>query len=574
MSKKQETWYSFGDINAFFGLTLDNIAGLVLIVGILVMQFGVPAEFAFGHLVPGTAIGVLVGDFLFFLIALLLAWKTGRWTVTAMPLGLDTPSIFGMAFFVLGPAFLKAKNEMQLDSMAAANYMWEIGICSMFYSGVFKMFCSIGSNWARTSFPRAGLLGSLAAIALVIISFLPLLDIFASPIVGMIALGITLTALVGRVPLPFKLPGVVGALLVAGSIHYLMQGMGWLSASHASVGGEGFSVPQGWMEAFQFHWLQRLGAATDYLPIVLPLAFATVIGGIDCTESAAAVGDHFSTRQVIGVEALATLIAALCGGVIQTTPYIGHPAYKAMGGRSAYTLATALFIGSAGIFGYFRYFYEWIPDAAVYPILIFVGLEISAQSFLATPKRHYPAVAMACVPALAFLAMLFVGQIFGDPHVRAATYMPSVTASETNATVEPQAQPLSQNALANGKLKNQLQIATLLSSGFVVTSLLWASSLALAIDRRLWAAAGFTATAGVFTLFGIIHSPMAGGSLHVPIPIPGIPEGWVLAEASRPIIFQWALGYFLTAILFVAWGWYLKKIGEYGLPAESDGEGI
>ena len=37
----------------------------------------------------------------------------------------------------------------------------------------------------------------------------------------------------------------------------------------------------------------------------------------------------------LGVEAIATLVAALCGGVIQTTPYIGHPAYKAMGGRAA-----------------------------------------------------------------------------------------------------------------------------------------------------------------------------------------------------------------------------------------------
>ena len=33
------------------------------------------------------------------------------------------------------------------------------------------------------------------------------------------------------------------------------------------------------------------------------------------------------------------------------TPYIGHPAYKAMGGRAAYTLATAIFIGGAGVFG-------------------------------------------------------------------------------------------------------------------------------------------------------------------------------------------------------------------------------
>ena len=86
-------------------------------------------------------------------------------------------------------------------------------------------------------------------------------------------------------------------------------------------------------------------------------------------------------------------------GVIQTTPYIGHPAYKAMGGRAAYTLATALFVGSAGVLGYFGYLYLIIPKATVFPILIFVGLEITAQSFHATPRRHFSAIAVACIPA-------------------------------------------------------------------------------------------------------------------------------------------------------------------------------
>ena len=43
-------------------------------------------------------------------------------------------------------------------------------------------------------------------------------------------------------------------------------------------------------------------------------------------------------------DGLATVIGGLFGGVIQSTPYIGHPAYKAMGARAAYTMATALFV--------------------------------------------------------------------------------------------------------------------------------------------------------------------------------------------------------------------------------------
>jgi len=50
------------------------------------------------------------------------------------------------------------------------------------------------------------------------------------------------------------------------------------------------------------------------------------------------------------------------------TPYIGHPAYKARGGRSAYTLATALFVGGAGLLGYFVFLYLVIPKAAIFTI--------------------------------------------------------------------------------------------------------------------------------------------------------------------------------------------------------------
>ena len=137
---------------------------------------------------------------------------------------------------------------------------------------------------------------------------------------------------------------------------------------------------------------------------MLPFALATIVGGIDCTESAAAAGDEYDTRSILWTEGLASVLAGLFGGVIQTTPYIGQPAYKAMGGRAAYTLATALFIGLAGGLGWFAHLFEWLPEAACFPILVFVGLEIGAQSFRATPTRHYAALALAMLPALAYLA--------------------------------------------------------------------------------------------------------------------------------------------------------------------------
>ena len=503
---------------------LDNVADLLLTVGLLHLVFEFPTKFALRHMVPGTALGVLVGDLLFFWLAFRLARQTGRNNVTAMPLGLDTPSTLGMVLFVLGPAFLNAKNQLGLDETAAASHAWHIGICSLVISGLFKFACSFGSGWIRQILPRAGLLGSLTAIALVLISFLPLVETLHSPVVGLTALAVILTTLVARVPLPLRIPGALGALLIGGSLHYVMQGCGWLDAPPAEVDPAAGLLPTEWLGAFRLEWTSAFTASLHYLPIVLPFALATVVGGIDCTESAAAAGDEYDTRQVIAVESLATLVAAFCGGVIQTTPYIGHPAYKAMGGRAAYTLATALFVGAAGLLGFFGYLYVIVPKATVFPILVFVGLEITAQSFHATPRRHYAAVALACVPALASLAGIFLDQVIG--------------------ALSPPGQP----PQLPDKLQADLDVLHVLANGFIVTSLLWGSLLAAIVDRRLFRAAAFSALSALLTLFGVMHSPLAGNSLLLP---------WTLNDHDRRLTLGFAGGYLSVAILMTLWAAFL-----------------
>ncbi len=516
-------WASVGDVNSFFGLMLDNIAGLFLLVSLMNQVFQFPVEFALRYMVPGTAIGVLIGDLAFFLLALQLAKKTGSTTVTAMPLGLDTPSTFGMIFFVLGPAYqLALKGGMEEN--AAAMHAWQIGICCIFISGIFKLICSFGSDWIRRSIPRAGLLGSLAAIALVIISFLPLLEILHYPMVGLIAMSLILTALVGRVPLPFKLPGAVGGLVVAGGLYGIMHLAGWLGPSEAPAFDPAAGLwPTEWLQALSFSWWSAMGDTVKYIPIVIPFAIATIVGGIDCAESASAVGDHYSTGSIIGIEAIATLLGSFCGAVIQTTPYIGHPAYKAMGGRAAFTLATAIAFGLLGTTGLFGYFYLLIPKATVYPILMFVGLEISAQSFLATPRRHYPAVAMACMPALAFLAVCLI-----DPDIKS----------------------------------RDIDTARILRNGFILTSVFWSSALALVIDRRMSAAAVFYFAAALCTLFGVIHSPLPSAPLLIPFEIPGIPESLTLPVEHFSTVMNWTMGYLIVGCLMLLWDYYLKLTNQ------------
>ncbi len=535
---------------------LDNIADLLLTVGLLCGIFGFPVKFALRYMVPGTAIGVLVGDLIFFWMALRLAKRTGRDDVTAMPLGLDTPSTFGMVFFVLGPAFLAARATLPEEE--AAKYAWHIGICAIFISGLFKIGCAFVSGWIRRGVPRAGLLGSLAAIALVLISFLPLLEVLQFPIVGLVSLAIILTTLVARVPFPGRLPGALSALLVSGGIFYLLKFAGFdelLGDVHRSdLPDPSLALfPTEWTTVFQFEWWARMPDAVQYLPVVIPFALATVVGGIDCTESAAAAGDEYHTPSIIGVEAVATLVASLCGGVIQTTPYIGHPAYKMMGGRAAYVLATALFVGAAGLLGYFGYFYAIIPKATVFPILIFIGLEITAQSYQATPRRHYPAVVLACIPALASLALIYIDKIFGD---LAAIQYVDAAGEQLNVT----------QASLSESLRGELQTIRLLANGFIVTSLIWASALAAMIDRRLRVAAFYFLVAAICAALGIIHSPLPGGPVFLP---------WNLSHEMFLPVLRYTAGYLLVAAMLFAWQSRLDRMLGFqpilDAPAADDG---
>jgi AGZA family xanthine/uracil permease-like MFS transporter len=534
-------WARRGDVNAFFGLMLDNIGDMILMATLLVVAFGFPSGFVLSRMIPGTAVGVLAGDLIFTALAFRLARKSGRDDVTAMPLGLDTPSTFGSVFLILGPAFLAAKGR-GLDPETAARHAWFVGAAMMLASGVFKLLCALGSGWIRRVVPRAGLLGSLAAIALVLISFLPLLEIVRTPVAGMAALAVILVTLTARWELPRKIPGALGAVVVGCVIYYAMHlaglgpGLGGGEVERPSLTFQAtLPIPfHEWLAWFQTSWREAVG----YLPVAIPLALGTVVGGIDCTESAASVGDEYPTGQIVAGEGFATLVAGIFGGVIQSTPYIGHPAYKAMGGRAAYTLATALFVGAAGVFGFFGWIFYLLPKAAVFPILIFVGLEITAQSFRATPLRHYPAVALACVPALAYLAVFAVGLV-----------VPAVLPFEK---------------LPEG-LKQTVQTLTMLSGGFIVTSLVWATFLAHLIDGRVRASVATLVVGAGLASFGVIHSGLPSSPIVTPPEAIALLKAEGRFEASRgQTPYHWAAGYLAAAALVAA-------IGRFGRTVSAEG---
>jgi AGZA family xanthine/uracil permease-like MFS transporter len=343
--------------------------------------------------------------------------------------------------------------------------------------------------------------------------------------VGFLSLTVILVALVAGHRLPGRIPGALAAVLLGALVYYLgncLTGVfAWPivppPAHHAAAPWRAPDLLPGF--SWNLLWWQRvaLQALAD-LPVMLPFALATIVGGIDCTESAAAAGDEYDTRTILLTEGLASMAAGACGGVIQNTPYIGHPAYKAMGGRAAYTLAVALFIGGAGIFGWFTHLFEWLPEAAAFPILVFIGLEILAQSFRATPERHFPALALAILPALAYLVLIAVDEVLPDGPLAAHTAV-------------------------------GVQSLRCLANGFIVTSLLWASALAAVLDGKLPRAAGYLGIAGICSLFGIIHSPLRPAAIALPQHVWERMSQEPALRCQSP--YHWAAAYALAAVLLM-----------------------
>jgi AGZA family xanthine/uracil permease-like MFS transporter len=511
--RQRYEWFAIGDINGFFGLMFDNLTVLSFLAGILVFAFGFPADIVYTRMFPGTAFGVLFGDLVYTWMAFRLARKTGNTKVTAMPLGLDTPSTIGIALVVLGPAFLSLK-ATGMPEREAAMMTWYIGMATMVMIGVVKLVLSFCGAWVQRVVPQAGLLGSLAGIGLALIGFIPLVDIFGMPLVGMVALGLVLYNLVARVRLPHNFPGVLAAVALGTALYYILGPSGVVGGTYAPPPPlelhVGLPIPT-------LDFMHGLVPALKYLPLSIPFALLTVVGGINVTESARVAGDDFNTRDILLTEAVATLIAGVCGGVAQSTPYIGQPAYKGMGSRAGYTLLTGLFVGLGGVLGYVGYIVELIPRAVLAPILIFVALDIISQAFLACPARHAPAVAFSFFPTIARLLAIKLG----DPSV-----------------VPPQR--FAELLAACGKELPQALTTVALGNGFILTAMLWGGFLAELIDRRLRLAALYLGILASFSFFGIIHSASPDGAMYLP---------WGLAGAlQRAIPYQFASAYLVLAL--------------------------
>ena len=266
--RRSPRWLAPGDWNAFFGLALDNTTQLVILSSLLIGVFKFPADLVLGRMVPGTAAGVLVGDLAYSVLAIRLMRRTGREDVTAMPFGIDTPSLFGIVFGVLGPVMLLTQDPI---------LAWKVGMGVTVAMGALKLSLAFAGDWVRRLVPHAALLGSVAGVAILLVAFLPALKVFADPLVGLTSLTIVLVALVGRVRLPGGVPGAFAAVAAGAAVFWLRAAWGAGPASLAAPSAAlTLSIP--WPT---LSWVPAFGAVLPYVPLAAPFAIATVIGGID-----------------------------------------------------------------------------------------------------------------------------------------------------------------------------------------------------------------------------------------------------------------------------------------------------
>jgi len=147
-----------------------------------------------------------------------------------------------------------------------------------------------------------------------------------------------------------------------------------------------------------FSGFQFLGVI---LVTAIPFGIYDLVEAMDNVESASAAGDSFPTTRVLTADGVVSLIGCLMGNPFINAVYIGHPGWKAMGGRIGYSAATGVMVILMSWLGIVSFMLALIPVVAISPILLYIGMLIGAQAFQESPKSHAPAIILALTPHLA-----------------------------------------------------------------------------------------------------------------------------------------------------------------------------
>lgn len=512
MTTKPNIWVA-GDWNAFFGFGTNILVNLLTLTGLLRFVLKMPDDLVFGRILPATGLMLCLSTLYYAWLAYRLAKQTGRTDVCALPSGTSVPHMFVVTFVIMLPITLKTGDPVK---------GWEAGLTWVFIQSFVLMIGGVVAPWIRKITPRAALLGTLAGVSITFISMRPALEMFMTPIIGVVCFAIILLSWFGGVKYR-GIPAGLVAIAVGSAIAWGSTALGFnfggmsakgLSDSFANFG---FRVP---LPAFGhiFSGFEFLGIL---LVTAIPFGIYDLVEAIDNVESAAVAGDHFPTTRVLTADGIISLIGCMMGNPFINAVYIGHPGWKAMGGRVGYSAATGIMVIILCWFGTISVMLALIPSVAILPILLYIAMLIGSQAFQETPRSHAPAIILSLVPHLAAWAITLINGALAASGTVVAALNPT------------QLDELVGKMRGEGVLYNGLHV---LGGGSILSGLILGAIAVFIIERDFRKASGFAFAGGLLTFFGFMHGERIGIAQSPTVALSYLIVAGILVACSKSVV--------------------------------------
>src|SRR4051794_9269568 len=470
-----------GDWNAFFGFGTNILVNMLVLTGLLRFVLKMPDSLVFGRILPALGLMMCLSTFYYAWLAYRLAQQTGRDDVCALPSGVSVPHMFVVTFVIMLPISIKTGDPLK---------GWSAGLVWVFFQSFILMIGGYVAPYIRKVTPRAALLGALAGVSITFISMRPALEMYMTPVIGVVCFAIIMVSWFGGFKYPKGIPAGLVAIAAGMVIAWgsTLIGIGYGEMSIAKFAGAfanfGFSLP---VPAFGmvFSGFEFLGVI---LVTAIPFGIYDLVEAMDNVESAEAAGDAYPTTRVLTADGAVSLIGCLMGNPFINAVYIGHPGWKAMGGRIGYSAAVGVTVIVLSWFGILAGMSALIPLVAISPILLYIGMLIGAQAFQETPKAHAPAIVLALIPNIAAWGKVLIDGALGAAGTNAAT-----VGFDKLGQV--------------GVLYHGLE---LLGGGAILAGVTLGAIATFIIDRKLVEASAFALAGAVLTFFGFMHGESVG----------------------------------------------------------------
>jgi adenine/guanine/hypoxanthine permease len=480
---KPKIWVP-GDWNAFFGFGTNILVNMLTLTALLRFVLKMPDDIVFGRILPAAGMMMCMSTLYYAWLAYRLAKKTGRSDVCALPSGISVPHMFIVTLVIMLPIKIATGDPMKA---------WQAGLTWVFIQSFVLMLGGFLAPIVRRITPRAALLGALAGVSITFISMAPALQMFMTPVIGIVCMAIILLSWFGGVKyggVPAGLVAIAAGMLIAWGSNLFGFHFGSMSLENlrASFQTFGFAVPRPSLG------LVLGGLNWDFLKIILvtaiPFGIYDLVEAMDNVVSASAAGDEYPTTRVLTADGVVSLIGCLMGNPYINAVYIGHPGWKAMGGRIGYSAATGVMVIILSWFGVISLMTALVPVVAIAPILLYIGMLIGSQAFQESPKRHAPAIVIALAPSIAAWGKTQIDNALG-----AAANIHDVTPDMIAAMSQ------------SGVLYQGLAV---LGGGSILAGVMLGAITSYMIDRDFLKAAGFSVAAAVLTFFGLMHGQSVG----------------------------------------------------------------